>query len=110
MVNGFKHALGEMNNWELRTQALIKRKVSCDLTDCGEHFTFTIDAAQQAQSEPKKRVCQGRCARCHKTVALKQPQLRIFEQIYGKTTVSVRSNTFDSLFVEAQQDPRKVGR
>ena len=99
-----------MNNWELRTQAVIKRKVSCDLTDCGEHFTFTIDAAQQAQSEPKKRVCQGRCARCHKTVALKQPQLRIFEQIYGKTTVSVRSNTFDSLFVEAQQDPRKVGR
>ena len=100
-----------MNNWELRTQAVIKRKVSCDLTDCGEHFTFTIDAAQQAQSEPKKRVCQGRCARCHKTVALKQPQLRIFEQIYGKTTVSVRSNTFDSLFVvEQQQGPHKVGR
>ena len=100
-----------MNNWELRTQAVIKRKVSCDLTDCGEHFTFTIDAAQQAQSEQKKRVYQGRCARCHKTVALKEHLLRIFEQIYGKTTVSVRSNTFDSLFVvEQQQGPHKVGR
>ncbi len=87
-----------MNQRELKLQTTIKKKVNCSLTDCGQHFTFTISEQVLALSDQNKRIYVGKCSRCHKDVKLKASQRNSFAAIYGQANYVVTTSTFTDMF------------
>lgn len=89
-----------MNKQLTKKIETIKKKVCCDLNDCGQHFVFSITEHELAIADKKKHTYRGSCKKCFKTLKLNSDSLRTFEMVYGKTNINVLKSSFNDMFVE----------
>ena len=76
----------------------MKKKVGCILTDCGQHFIFTVNENVLAIGGNKKQIYVGKCLKCHKSIKLNGDALGTFQAVYGKTNFEVMKSLFNNLF------------
>jgi hypothetical protein len=87
-----------MNKQQIQKLENIKKKVACPLSDCGQHFTFTINEFVLALAEETKRIYRGKCSKCQRVLKLKQSQLGDFQSVYGKTNYVIEKSKFTDIF------------
>lgn len=93
-----------MNKQQQLKQLSIKKKIGCELTDCGSYVTFTVSAQDLKLFEERKKTHVGRCARCHQSFKLSGNQVTTFHAVYGKATIEILHSTFDDLFDQTTND------
>ena len=83
----------------------MKKKVGCILTDCGQHFTFTISDNVLALADDRKKIFTGKCLKCHRSVKLNANAIGTFQTVYGKTNFEIMKSSFNNLF-EIEKDKK----
>ena len=87
-----------MNSQYLKKQENIKKKVGCIHSDCGKHFTFTVNENVLAIGNVRKKIYSGNCSKCHKSIKLSVNDIGVFTSVHGETNFEILKSTFDNIF------------
>jgi hypothetical protein len=87
-----------MNSQYIKKQENMKKKVGCIHTDCGKHFTFTVNENVLALGNDRKKIYSGKCGKCHKSIKLSVNDLGVFTSVHGAANFEVLKSTFNEMF------------
>jgi transcription elongation factor Elf1 len=89
-----------MNKFTTKTVEKLHERMKCRLEDCGTHVVLSATQDYLDNIAEAEQVYAAHCTKCNTTFKLKQPELHVFENHFGKPTLNIRATTFKSLFEE----------
>jgi hypothetical protein len=88
-----------MNKTHQKHIELVKKKLNCELENCGSHFVFeaTEEKLSKAKKDGRQRLI-GKCSRCQKVLKLTDAGIWVLGVGHGKPKIKVIKSNFDNLF------------
>jgi hypothetical protein len=88
-----------MNKIHQKRIDAIKKKLNCELENCGSHFIFEATEAtiSKAIKDGRKRLI-GKCSRCQKVLKLTDAGIWALGVGHGKPTIKVIKSNYENLF------------
>ena len=78
----------------------IRKKLSCQLENCGVNFTFEVNESEIKFLDKDKIKFAGKCAKCLRTIKIKSTDWDRFNRLMGKSTLTMTKSTYDAIFEE----------
>jgi len=79
---------------------LVRKKLVCQLDNCGEHIVFTVSENDIKFLAKDKVKFFGKCTKCLKTVKIKSTDWQMFNKLMGQSKLEMSNSTYSAIFEE----------
>ena len=88
---------------ENRQVAALRKKMKCQLQNCGKHFTFNVSEDYLKNTPREKQRFTGTCSNCHVSIKLTANEMERFSTHMGEPSINVMKTTFGDLFSTGEE-------